>query len=181
MMLTHLKGVRSENHENRSWNQVLDSYGAEAAWRLGQWDSLSELLNNHNMIENGSFEVAFGKLLCSIRQRDQECVAELLSNARCVLGPQLRSVVSDSYGKSYDTVVKLHMIEEVRICWEFINDQSKHNQNGYDNLLQQLDYRLRCCSSIFKHQEPILNLRRILLDELSYAFHFSFPKLFILY
>lgn len=167
MMSTHLKGVKGDDRRDRSWDQILDSYGAEAAWRLGQWETLSEIHNDAINAGNSPFEVIFGKLLYSVRQREKNLVMPLLREARRKLGPELRSVETDSYAKFYEVIVKIHMIEEVQICWNYLSNPDLHCQEGYDNLLRRLDYRLRCCSTQFKHQEPVLNLRRILLNDLS--------------
>lgn len=175
-MVNHIDGVIPRFPE---WSEKLVSYGVEASWRLGRWETLDNYLSTPH---EQTFETSVGHILSSARKElcllDSSEVAlddiqskfsKSLLKARETLIAPLSAASMESYDRSYDYILKLQMLCEVEQAFDIL---SKPTENKNENmaktkkLLDNWNLRLQITTPTFKSREPILNIRRILLHDL---------------
>jgi serine/threonine-protein kinase ATR len=78
----------------------------------------------------------------------------------------------ESYRRAYDVIAKLHILQEIENAFKVMSKYSKTDPNAENNLknslhvlLKQWDARLKITTPAFRVREPILNLRRIVLQK----------------
>lgn len=147
------------------WSRTLNAHAIEAAWRLGDWNSLERLLLQPY---DSRFETSVGALLLSARQGKNDQFREILRGTYESLTAELVAASMESYRRAYDCAIKLHMLHEI----ETIVRSGTICRDG-DQLLRIWDRRLKCTTPSFRVREPILNLRRILLQEPRYGYRAS--------
>jgi len=123
-VLSQVNGIMSP----RASSEDLDIANAipiavEASWRLGRWDSLSELVEvkgASNIDSDGSYEVSLGHVMLGLHTKNLEYVDSSLKCARCALMEGLSSVARESYSRAYDHVVKLQSLREIEDAAELV-------------------------------------------------------------
>ncbi|KAI8840920.1 hypothetical protein BC829DRAFT_16893 [Chytridium lagenaria] len=153
-MLNHINGIISRYSE---WEPTLRSHSIEASWRLGSWSLLEELIAQPH---ESRFEVSIGKLLLAARDKREDTFFQVLRDTREKLMAPLSAASMESYLRGYDIILKLHMLYETENVFTF-----KTSHGHTESLLKSWDSRLRVTVSSLKVREPILNLRRILLND----------------
>jgi serine/threonine-protein kinase ATR len=106
----------SANGPNESAVNLVVPLGIEAAWRLGRWDTLSELaaMGNGTRAEpEARFQQSVGKVMLGIHRREQHMVEVELKKARDALMVLLSSSARESYSRAYEHVVKLQSLREI--------------------------------------------------------------------
>ncbi|KAJ3091648.1 serine/threonine-protein kinase M1 [Quaeritorhiza haematococci] len=180
-MLTHINGTLAQHPE---WESVLNSFGIEASWRLGKWSSLDRFLSRPH---NQHFEAMLGRVLlaatrCLRKETETSHFYTTLRDVRNSLTAPLAAASMESYSRAYECVLKLHMLYEVEAgLREQFETNNQHlrfislPRNGTNNvrdedfierILRIWESRLKITTASFRVREPILNLRRILLDKL---------------
>ncbi|ORX89906.1 hypothetical protein K493DRAFT_288711 [Basidiobolus meristosporus CBS 931.73] len=156
-MLTHVNGVKNRFPE---WQPSLNAFAIETAWRLGKWDTLQDLVQQPS---EDTFESKIGQLLLCIRHCDEDGFQKKLRIMREKVIAPLAVASMESYRRAYEHLVKLHMLYELETSYRFWfgNNTSEPRLNP---LLKHWDSRLDITLPTFKVKEPILNLRRILLQ-----------------
>lgn len=89
--------------------------GVEAAWRLGRWEKLAELVDtgNHSLVDTESqYQHSVGKLMLGMHQKNHHLVLTSLRDARKAVMVQLSSTARESYSSSYEHIVKLQSLRE---------------------------------------------------------------------
>jgi hypothetical protein len=109
-------------------------FAMEAAWRLGRWDTLSNLVkeaeaNTFDTTWLESYRGSIGKGILSLHDKDFGGVAECFQIARLSVMSSLSSAARESYSKSYADIVRLHCIRELEdfsmfLCGEDRSDIS---------------------------------------------------------
>jgi serine/threonine-protein kinase ATR len=106
----------------------------EAAWRLGRWSALADLVTLHsdfyrdNEDNENSFQVALGEAMLGLHSKSYEVVRKALVEARHAAMKDLSSVAKESYDRSYSHVVKLHCLREIENASEVLCKE-KHGQH----------------------------------------------------
>ncbi|KAI9146005.1 hypothetical protein BKA69DRAFT_1024549 [Paraphysoderma sedebokerense] len=157
-MMTHITGIMNAEPE---WDSTLRSHAIEASWRLGRWEDVEKL--SIQPYER-RFESDIGKLLLASVNGPDVVFQMELQNIRSSLIGELAASSMESYSRSYDHIVKLHMLREVEMIKPIISESAAQK---LDELSLYMDYRLRITAPSYKAREPILNLRRILFDHKS--------------
>ncbi|KAJ3342792.1 serine/threonine-protein kinase M1 [Gonapodya sp. JEL0774] len=161
-MLTHVGGILSQHTE---WSEQLESFRVEAAWKLSKWDTLEGLVDSNTKT---SFEISLGRSILAIRGMDSKGLqAELKSMRRSIAGPLVLSSL-ESYDRAQDHVLKLHMLYEVEEwakLWELCEETTEDDLlRGLNGIVKQWDSRLLITNSSHRVVEPVLSLRRTMLD-----------------
>ncbi|KAL1916083.1 uncharacterized protein VTP21DRAFT_6087 [Calcarisporiella thermophila] len=161
-MLTHVNGIATRHPE---WYNQINAYGIEASWRLADWASLEEFLSRAHDI---SFEVLVGKVVLAMRQQDALSFHTWLGHAREALMATLAAASRESYRRAYDVITKLHMLYELEtsLCLRDSATSRQSFEEAASNLFRLWEARLQITQPTFKVREPILNLRRIALQNL---------------
>ena len=104
--------------------------GVEAAWRLGRWDDLSELVNHTKKNEHygrlksdgdENFGIAFGDAILGLKRRDPDSVISSVKSARDAVMQSLAGAARESYSRSYPDLVKLHCLREIENANEYFS------------------------------------------------------------
>ncbi|EIW68190.1 hypothetical protein TREMEDRAFT_32442 [Tremella mesenterica DSM 1558] len=167
---THIRGVLSRHPD---WSDRLAAYEAEAAWIIGDWNTVEQV---------GDRGPAIGRVLSTLREKGD--FPNMLKQARAQVGGDLKV---SQYGRGYDHVLQLHLLREVEIIHQAHTKISTTHpsanrlvilQKDVADLRKTLNERLSTTSPAFRHRELILSIRRttfsllktpILKDELGLA------------
>ncbi|KAI8818829.1 uncharacterized protein EV422DRAFT_536978 [Fimicolochytrium jonesii] len=161
-LLTHVHGSSTLHPE---WASSLNSYAIEAAWSLGDWNLLESLLQKPH---DKRFETSIGSLFDAVRNRDQSRFQSVLRQTRQVIAVDLAAASMDSYKRSYDSIIKLHMLYEMSSLFKS-NGKGIADHEEHSDVFDIWDKRLKATVASFRVREPILNLRRILLQAYTFT------------
>ncbi|KAF9387898.1 phosphatidylinositol kinase- protein kinase tor1 [Podila verticillata] len=84
-------------------------FAAAASWGLGQWDVLSDYIS---MMEH-SPNKAFFKAVLYLHRDQYQLAEEAIGDTRSMLDTELTALVSESYSRAYETVVRVQMVAEL--------------------------------------------------------------------
>ena len=109
---------RALTQDTNAEKMASKSFAVEAAWRLGQWDRLSGLVeeNKDNKVYPSSddeYRQATGEAIMCLRDQAGIAIADSLQNARASIMDNLSSVASESYSRAYADIVRLQCIREL--------------------------------------------------------------------
>jgi len=158
-----LMDVAGVMEKREDWQLELKPYQAEIAWRLGHWDILKSSVKDSTLQDDWS--LSLGQLLISLKEKKMDAFSTTLATVRCSQTQYLLSTSFESggYHKAYNSIIRLHMLEDIECCSKYLttetftNDLSKKFLDGIHN-------RLDLTEESFKTRESILNLRRTLLQ-----------------
>jgi len=162
--------------EHPSWSSELNACRIESAWRLGEWKKLEQYIGTETTTVN--WNVGLGKLLLAAKVKDDAAFSSQLDVLRLELMAPLSaaSMEAGSYQRGYEHIVRLHMLNELEeglrslldfepvhtiVC--FMNTASESHLD-LCALSRRWQARLKCCQLSHRYQDPILNLRRIILQ-----------------
>ncbi|GAA6007639.1 hypothetical protein JCM11491_003906 [Sporobolomyces phaffii] len=151
-MRTHIMGLLSSRTEEVDWERILAPFNIEASLFVGDWKAVEDTLQ---VPELEGPEAAFGRVLCAMRAGDQAQVDKAFFEAREQLGGPIVAAGRESYRRVYDSVVHLHVLDELKTIHELRNVPSSSAK-----LVKTLQDHLSVTSPSFRAREPILNLRR---------------------
>jgi serine/threonine-protein kinase ATR len=121
-MLEISRGSLLRDEQLKPYFPTITSYGIQAAWNLGSWDSLTELLQNSSDVD---LEVCLAKLLLAMKNREEDKFKSLLQMSReRVLAP-LAAASMESYKRAYLLLTELHMLNEVEKNWAVMSTTGK--------------------------------------------------------
>ena len=163
-LLTHINGIDERATKEM---QVINSQGIEAAWRLGDWSSLEMFLSRPHKPD---FPTRIGNILYALKVGKFEDVSKMLNECRSDLTTSIAAASMESYQKAYDASLQLSMLQEIESFKDDLfanNGDSQSFRQSFSNLLDMWGARLKLLYTSFRTREPILNLRRILLQLLS--------------
>lgn len=139
---------------------------AEAAWRLGDWDQLDNLVNNVSderaLDSNASFQLEFGRTMHSLHSKSQENFVIGLKDSRESIMSSLSSAARDGYTSSYPYLTQLHALREVECVSTTFFDKNQSNfQQSFINVVssEQWSDRLELSTSDTTGSNAILNTR----------------------
>jgi len=162
--------------DHPSWSLELNACRIEAAWRLGQWEKLQQHVGSETT--SVSWNTGLGKLLLAAKVKDEAAFSSQLNILRLEeMAPlSAASMEAGSYQRGYEHIVRLHMLNELEeglrclLNFEpayekasFVNT-AEGSQMDVGTLSRRWQERLQCCLLSYRYQDPILNLRRIILQ-----------------
>lgn len=111
--------LRKDHHE--SGNEVCGRsdtvpVAVEAAWRLGRWDTLAELVeHNSDLVQDcqNPYQICLGEVMLNAHLKKLPMLEASINKARCVLLEGLSSVSRESYSRAYNHVVRLQALREI--------------------------------------------------------------------
>ncbi|KAF9295116.1 phosphatidylinositol kinase- protein kinase tor1, partial [Mortierella antarctica] len=84
-------------------------FAAAASWGLGQWDVLSDYISMMDHSPNK----AFFKAVLYLYRGQYQLAEEAIGDTRSMLDTELTALVSESYNRAYETVVRVQMVAEL--------------------------------------------------------------------
>ncbi|KAI0650476.1 hypothetical protein C8Q79DRAFT_901502 [Trametes meyenii] len=158
---THVMGVLTKHPD---WSAHLVGYQVESEWMVGHWDNVQTLVDQ---AEARPAPIFLAQVLLAMRTGDEVRVKASLSEARRVLGAPITASGLNGYRRSYDAVVNLHLVHELKIINGIVKEiregpsgATQGSQKSFDKLLQHLSARFDLTLPTFRIREPILNMRR---------------------
>ena len=142
----------------------LNAYRAEASWKLGEWDLLDMSLEESM---ETSFDGSLASALGHFRQQKHLEALVDIENAQDELTDQLLTTGHDSYQQSYDYILGLQMLHEVkqsRLVWE--EAEAKGSLEPVKQLQKQWEKQLQLVSPSYRFQKKLLEVRQAALFDL---------------
>ncbi|EDS36403.1 esr1 protein [Culex quinquefasciatus] len=150
---------------------MLQEIKAEPLYKLGRFEELEELLESPQIQQSDSWGVICGSMLVSYRKNDHALFVEKLEQARLAVLRILHSsdLSISAYEKGYEQVLKLHMIAEFEKCEQLVDNMRSNGLTRcvteIKQLIENFEARLQLLQPNAATVEPIISLRRILLNE----------------
>ncbi|KIO32842.1 hypothetical protein M407DRAFT_66218 [Tulasnella calospora MUT 4182] len=162
---THIRGVLSRNEH---WSEALAGFRAEGSWIVRNWDAVQQAVDSS---KSDSPEISIARVLLALRGQKGSDIQAAFHAARHKLGATILSGGPNSYRRSYDAVIQLHVLHELQLAHGFASRIPAHLQNGREpkayselaTLTAQLRVRLDSTLPTFRAREPILSMHRIAL------------------
>eukprot|EP01018_Ginkgo_biloba_P009013 Gb_37326 [translate_table: standard] len=175
-MVTHVDGLISRIPQyKKDWCMR----GAQAAWRLGQWDLMSEYLSgadkegivSSSVESSAAFDISLAKILQAFQKKDQYMFAEKVAHSRQSLLAPLAAAGMESYTRAYPFIVKLHMLRELEDFYAItvenpmLDDKdASYSDQRFWKMINEWNDRLRFTQPSLWAREPILALRRLVFS-----------------
>ncbi|KAF9190501.1 phosphatidylinositol kinase- protein kinase tor1 [Haplosporangium sp. Z 767] len=104
------------------YRRLMAPYLASGAWGLGQWDLLGDYIS---AIQEESPDGAFFKAILFLHRNEFSKAEEYIEQTRTLLDTELTALVSESYSRAYNTVVRVQMMAELEeiISYKQYKDQ----------------------------------------------------------
>ncbi|DBA03530.1 TPA: hypothetical protein N0F65_011431 [Lagenidium giganteum] len=192
--LQHINGIVTQEPD---YLATLYPFALECSWRLSRWDLLSDLLNseqqnplvlNSNSLGNMAnvtrtrsgvdvSKLMLVRVVHSLHEGDIASFTKHLNAARLeIMGP-LAAASAESYQRAYPLLHQLHFLHEAE--QGFIAITKAKNQNIRDRKMLwksqcAWEPRYEVLATALKFRDPILALRRVMLQELNLRQDVSF-------
>lgn len=145
---------------------------AEALWRLNTYDGLEELVSKSELKNSTYWGISIGKSLLHFRKEEQASFHEEINKMQKALANMLSvtSIEEGIYRHGYPNIIKLHILNELQKDEEMINtikeaiDINKCEE-AINALIEEWDLRLKTIQASVRVYEPVLRLRRIILEQ----------------
>ncbi|TFY65865.1 hypothetical protein EVG20_g5221 [Dentipellis fragilis] len=144
------------NHEDR---REIAPMAAAAAWSLNDWDSMEDYITT---MKSDSPDRAFYRAILSVHQNQFTKALGHITKARDLLDPELTSLVGESYGRSYNIMVRAQMLSELEeiIAYKQYADQPERQQTLRKTWMK----RLQGCQPDVEVWQRILQVRTLVLS-----------------
>ncbi|KAH8093828.1 FAT-domain-containing protein [Cristinia sonorae] len=144
------------SHEDR---REIAPMAAAAAWSLNDWDSMDDYIAT---MKPDSADRPFYRAILSVHQNQFPKAMTHIAKARDLLDPELTSLVGESYGRSYNTMVRAQMLSELEeiIAYKQYADQPERQ----DTMRKTWMKRLQACQPDVEVWQRILQVRALVLS-----------------
>ena len=157
-----MAGVLSRNPH---WKEPLEPFRLEGAWNARDWHTVEDIVSSS---QSQSPELSTGKLLLALKSRDNDKIANALALARSEFGLPIGAAGYQSYRRTYDASVNLHLVEELAMISRFVVNPPQGEKDcqtdTIPHLSATLDHRYNSVLPSYRTLEPILSLRRTIFD-----------------
>ncbi|KAI3487470.1 hypothetical protein L1887_48574 [Cichorium endivia] len=140
------------------WEDLLDAFRVEGACILGDWDEV-EARTQRSQAKSAQHSI--GRALLAMRQSDADMFGNVLVQARQDLGKPLVAAGTASYPSVYDSVLHLHMLQELEMIRSHAGRHSGSRavtranfSDTVSDLNKTLTARLNATLPSFRTQEP---------------------------
>ncbi|GLH15962.1 Serine/threonine-protein kinase ATM [Gryllus bimaculatus] len=148
---------------------------AECLWRLHNFDQLENFMESPALANNTSWGVQIGRALLLLRQTEHSKLSTVLDTTLRAVVEQLSTMDRQHgvYFHGYDYIVKLHALYELKKASETLASVVEFSKNGAESachvlisdLLDEWDKRIQIMKRATGALEPVLTLRRIVLEQ----------------
>ncbi|OBZ74140.1 Phosphatidylinositol 3-kinase tor2 [Grifola frondosa] len=144
------------SHEDR---REIAPMAAAAAWSLNDWDSMDDYIAT---MKPDSADRPFYRAILAVHQNQFPKAMAQIAKARDLLDPELTSLVGESYGRSYNTMVRAQMLSELEeiIAYKQHADQPERQAATRKTWMK----RLQGCQPDVEVWQRILQVRALVLS-----------------
>ncbi|KAI0316749.1 atypical/PIKK/FRAP protein kinase [Amylostereum chailletii] len=144
------------SHEDR---KEIAPMAAAAAWSLNDWDSMDNYIAT---MRTDSADRAFYRAILSVHQNQFAKACTHITKARDLLDPEFTTLVGESYGRSYNTMVRTQMLSELEeiIAYKQHADQPERQATMKKTWMK----RLQGCQPEVDVWQRILQVRTLVLS-----------------
>uniref|UniRef100_A0A6U2XGY7 non-specific serine/threonine protein kinase n=1 Tax=Entomoneis paludosa TaxID=265537 RepID=A0A6U2XGY7_9STRA len=115
-VLNQVRGIISASSEKPGGNKLLP-YAIQAAWRLGDWTTLSKVASEAEGSDvsdlDGRYNILLGQAILSIQKKDSTAAFRQIADCRSTVMERLAITGRDSYARSYEQIVRLRSLQEL--------------------------------------------------------------------
>ncbi|KAH9066494.1 atypical/PIKK/FRAP protein kinase [Lactarius vividus] len=143
-------------HEER---REIAPMAAAAAWSLNDWESMDDYIATMKV---DSTDRAFYRAILSVHQNQFSKALTHITKARDLLDPELTGLIGESYGRSYNVMVRAQMLSELEeiIAYKQFADQPERQQTIRKTWVK----RLQGCQPDVEVWQRILQVRTLVLS-----------------
>ncbi|WFD05627.1 non-specific serine/threonine protein kinase [Malassezia vespertilionis] len=132
---------------------------AAAAWSVGQWDMMDEFIA---AMRPESSERSFYRAVLAVHRSQRHQTKRLIARARDALDGELTALISESYGRAYDLMVRTQMLSELEEALVYKQDYA--DQPDRQATMRAIWMkRLQGCELDVEVWQRILSVRSIVL------------------
>ncbi|KAI0792169.1 FAT-domain-containing protein [Abortiporus biennis] len=144
------------SHEDR---REIAPMAAAAAWSLNEWDSMEDYIAT---MKPDSADRPFYRAILAVHQNQFPKAMVQIAKARDLLDPELASLVGESYGRSYNTMVRAQMLSELEeiIAYKQYADQPERQETMRKTWMK----RLQGCQPDVEVWQRILQVRALVIS-----------------
>lgn len=132
---------------------------AAAAWSFGQWDMMDEFIA---AMRPESSERSFYRAVLAVHRSQRHQTKRLIARARDSLDTELTALISESYGRAYDLMVRTQMLSELEeaLTYKLEYAEQPDRQATMRSIWMK---RLQGCELDVEVWQRILSVRSIVL------------------
>lgn len=132
---------------------------AAAAWSLGQWDTMDDYIS---AMRSDSSERSFYRAILHTHRSQRAAANKQIAKARESLDSELTALISESYGRAYDLMVRTQMLSELEEALAYKLDY-KEQPDRQATIRSTWMKRLKGCQPEVEVWQRILSVRSIVL------------------
>jgi len=100
----------------------IKALGAEACWRLGQWDQLDVFLQQTSEDDEPSFELSIARSLSALHSKKYHEVPMIIANARRRIFDPLYVAAEEGYQRSYPYILQLQTLRDIEMTMNIVQE-----------------------------------------------------------
>ncbi|PRP86009.1 serine/threonine-protein kinase ATR-like [Planoprotostelium fungivorum] len=174
MKMIAQQALNTRKDEEDINGKTLRSYASHAAWRLSDWTDLNTFLSHP--VDDG-FEVQVGRCLLATREGERDKLTLSLKRGRQDIMASLSVSTLQSYEASYSLLGKLQILTEIERFSLMLMDNHTTPTNYQKQVERLWDTRMDVVENTLKSREPLLTVRRVLLEILKEKTKISHPMI----
>lgn len=127
--------ICADAEKNHASNRLgLIPLATEAAWRLGRWELLDQLIRDasgtgeisvalETYNSDAQYQIALGKAMFGLHAKSEEAFRRSLQDAKFAVMESLSSSARDSYTRAFPSLLRLHCIREMEDASDLVFPQ----------------------------------------------------------
>ena len=132
---------------------------AAAAWSLGQWDLMDEFIS---AMRSDSSERSFFRAILYVHGSQRAQAIKQIARARDSLDQELTTLISESYTRAYDLMVRTQMLSELEEALSYKSDY-RDQADRQATMRSTWMKRLKGCQPEVEVWQRILSVRSVVL------------------
>ncbi|SHO77966.1 Similar to S.cerevisiae protein TOR1 (PIK-related protein kinase and rapamycin target) [Malassezia sympodialis ATCC 42132] len=144
---------------NADGRRQMAPLAAAAAWSFGQWDMMDEFIA---AMRPESSERSFYRAVLAVHRSQRSQTKRLVARARDALDSELTALISESYGRAYDLMVRTQMLSELEEALTYKLDYAEQPDRQATMRAIWMK-RLQGCELDVEVWQRILSVRSIVL------------------
>ena len=157
----------------RQWNvsdlavcKQIAPLAAQAAWKMGQWEEMSQYLSEVDVDEENSTDASTCAFLCSVNKihlHEFDQARQFIEKARQFLSADLAALSGESYERAYEKMVRVQQLAELEEVMQVMQSQEIGMTDRTDRIVQYWKKRLDAVQKRADVWESCLGVRSLVL------------------